>query len=331
MKTKVLTTIKVIILLIVILVTTVIPSNFNILCPETVQAAQKVKLSKSKITIKEGDKTYLSLIIDGFQLIDNGYAIKWSSSDKNVVTVNKFGRIKGISKGTATISAKFEKKTYKCKVTVKPKITKPVFNANEAKSNITLTPVSADNTLYKVTSTYDLPTRVTVNYKIIDKDGVTISKSSTNVLAIPWGDTYIKIPSANNNQTIQLSYSYAYARGSSISKDNYDNLMNSIQITKFENISGKSFWGHGNTGSFMYDVYIKNTSSKKVSGSIGFLVYDDNGELLPYQANSQTSINLDPDETVKQTIEVLQEVKDIDHPFDGMVNVGDIKFYISNL
>ena len=89
--------------------------------------------------------------------------------------------------------------------------------------------------------------------------------------------------------------------------------------------------GHGNTGSFMYNVYIKNTSSKKVSGSIGFLVYDDNGELLPYQANSYVYINLDPDETVKQTIEVLQEIKDTDHPFDGMTNVGDIKFYINNI
>ena len=33
----------------------------------------------------------------------------------------------------------------------------------------------------------------------------------------------------------------------------------------------------------------------------------------------------------KNGIEVLQEIKDTDHPFDGMTNVGDIKFYISNL
>ena len=170
---------------------------------------------------------------------------------------------------------------------------------------------------------------MTAIYKIVDKDGVTISKSSTDELATPWGDSYIKIPSSNDDQTIQLSYSYSDR--SFMSKNEYDNLLNSIQITKFENITGNSFWGHGNTGSFMYNVYIKNTSSKKVSGSIGFLVYDDNGELLPYQANSQAYINLDPDETVKKTIEVLQEVKDIDHHFDGMENVGDIKFYIAGL
>lgn len=303
-----------------ILVIPVVVPQCNQTVVQAAQKAQKVKLSKSRITIKEGDKTYLSLIIDGFQLIDNGYAIKWSSSDKNVVTVNKLGRIKGISKGTATISAKYNKKTYKCKVTVKQS-----FNADEAKSKITITPIGTDNTLYKVTSTYNLPTHVTANYKIVDKDGVTISKSSTSILATPWGDSYIKIPSNNDNQTVQLSYSYA--DGSSISKDKYDNLMNAIQIIKFENISGNSFLSHGNAGSFAYDVYIKNTSNKKVRGSIGFLIFDDNGELLPYQANSQTSINLDPDETVKRTIEVLQEVKNI----DDMVNVGDIKFYISGL
>lgn len=324
MRSKISTIIKAIILSVIILTSTVIPSNFNILCPETVQAAQKVKISKSKITIKEGDKTYLYLTVDGLQLIDNGNSVKWSSSNKKIVTVNKLGRIQGISEGTATISAKYNKKTYKCKVNVKQK-----FDADEAKSKITFTPIGTDNTFYKVTSIYDMPAYVTANYKIVDKDGVTISKSSTGVLATSWGDSYIKIPSSNGDQTVQLSYSYSDR--SSVSKDKYDNLLNSIQIIKFEDITGNDIMGHGDTWDFIYNVYIKNTSSKKVSGSIGFLVYDDNGELLPCQANSHAYINLDPDETVKQTIEVLQEVKDIDHPFDGMTNVGDIKFYINNL
>lgn len=297
-------------------------------CDQTVvqaaQKTQKVKISKSKMTIKEGDKTYLSLIIDGSQLIDNGYAIKWSSSDKNVVTVNKFGRIKGISKGTATISAKFEKKTYKCKVTVKQK-----FNKEEAKSKIEITPIGTDNTLYKVTSIYDIPTYVTANYKIVDKDGVTISKSSTSVLATSWGDSYIKIPPIKNDQTVQLSY--LYSDSSSVSKDKYNNLLNSIQICKFEDVTGSSFVGYENAGWFIYDVYIKNTSNKKIEGSIGFLIYDDKGEMLPYQANSQVNINLDPDETVKEGIAVLQEIKNKEHAFEDLTKVGDIKFYIAGL
>lgn len=297
-------------------------------CDQTVvqaaQKAKKVKLSKSKITIKEGDKTYLWLIIDGSQLIDNGYSVKWSSSDKNIATVNKLGRIKGISQGTATISAKFEKKTYKCKVTVKQK-----FNADEAKSKITFTPIGSDNTLYKVTSTYEIPTRVTVNYKIIDKDGVTISKSSTSVLATAWGDSYYELPSIDNDQTIQLSYSYS--KCSSISKDKYESLKNAIQIYKYEDVTGGDIIGHGNAGYFIYDIYIKNTSNKKTKGEIGFLIYDDKCETLPYQADIYVNIDLDPGEMVKERITVLKKVKIVDNTLYVMSNVGDIQFYIADL
>ena len=306
---------------------------------ESVQAATKVKLSKSKTSIIEGDSEYISIIIDGFQLIDDGFVIKWSSSNKKVATVNKRGLVKGISCGTATIKAKYNKKTYKCKVTVKSKntkhkVTKPTiksnFNADIAKENITFTPISADNTLYRVTSTYDIPTLVTVNYKIIDKEGVTVIKSSSSVVATALKDSYLHIPQCTSDNTMQLSYSYKETN--EIPKDKYDKLFNSIQITKFENISGNTFFGFQNTGSFTYSVYIKNISNEKIKGRVGFLTYDDKGELLPYQAGSEIIIDdLDPDEIKKYTIEVAQGIKDIDNPFDGMVNVGGIKFYIAGL
>ena len=306
---------------------------------ESVQAATKVKLSKSKTSIIEGDSEYISIIIDGFQLIDDGFVIKWSSSNKKVATVNKSGLVKGISCGTATIKAKYNKKTYKCKVTVKSKntkhkVTKPTiksnFNADIAKENITFTPISADNTLYRVTSTYDIPTLVTVNYKIIDKEGVTVIKSSSSVVATTLKDSYLHMPPCTSDNTMQLSYSYKETK--EIPKDKYDKLFNSIQITKFENISGDTFFGFQNTGYFIYDVYIKNISNEKIKGCIGFLTYDDKGELLPYQAGSEIIIDdLDPDEIKKYTIEVAQGIKDIDNPFDGMVNVEDIKFYIAGL
>lgn len=320
------------------------PSVIPIVGIETVQAATKVKLSKSKISVTEGDSEWIYLKIDGYQLIDNGSAIKWSSSNKKVATVNKTGRVKGISCGTSIIKAKYNKKTYKCKVTVKskntktkvtkPKNTKPTiksnFNADIAKENITFTPISADNTLYRVTSTYDIPTLVTANYKIVDKEGVTVVKSSSSVVATTLKDSYLHIPQCTSDNTMQLSYSYKETN--EIPKDEYDKLFNSIQITKFENISGDTFFGFQNTGYFIYNVYIKNISNEKIKGRIGFLTYDDKGELLPYQAGSEIIIDdLDPDEIKKYTIEVAQGVKDIDNPFDGMVNVGDIKFYIAGL
>lgn len=45
--------------------------------------------------------------------------VTWKSSDKNVATVTKEGKVTAVSGGTAQISAKYNKKTYQCKVTVK--------------------------------------------------------------------------------------------------------------------------------------------------------------------------------------------------------------------
>lgn len=45
--------------------------------------------------------------------------VTWKSSDKNVATVTKKGKVTAVSAGTTSITAKCNKKTYQCKVTVK--------------------------------------------------------------------------------------------------------------------------------------------------------------------------------------------------------------------
>lgn len=44
--------------------------------------------------------------------------VSWKSSNKSIVSVSKEGKLKANKKGTATITATAEKKTYKCTVTV---------------------------------------------------------------------------------------------------------------------------------------------------------------------------------------------------------------------
>ena len=49
--------------------------------------------------------------------------VKWSSSNKKIAKVSKTGKVKGIKKGTCTITAKSEGKTYKCTIhVVKPRL-----------------------------------------------------------------------------------------------------------------------------------------------------------------------------------------------------------------
>ena len=88
----------------------------TLLIPAFQASAASVKLNKTKIVLVVG-QTY-NLKVSGTKKTP-----KWSSSNKKIVSVTKKGVVKGLKKGTATITAKIGKKTYKCKVTVEaPKL-----------------------------------------------------------------------------------------------------------------------------------------------------------------------------------------------------------------
>lgn len=85
-------------------------------CKVTVKAA--VKLKKTSALLNKGKTTTLSM--QGTKS-----KVTWSSSNKSVATVNKSGKITAKKAGKAVISAKVNKKTYRCNVTVEdPKISK---------------------------------------------------------------------------------------------------------------------------------------------------------------------------------------------------------------
>ena len=88
----------------------------TLLIPAFQASAASVKLNKTKIVIAVG-QTY------ALKLRGTNKTVKWSTSSKKVATVTKKGVVKGVRKGTATITAKVGKKTYKCRVTVEaPKL-----------------------------------------------------------------------------------------------------------------------------------------------------------------------------------------------------------------
>ena len=88
----------------------------TMLIPAFQASAASVKLNKTKIVLVVG-QTY-KLKVSGTKKTP-----QWSSSNKKIVSVTKKGVVKGLKKGTATITAKIGKKKYKCKVTVEaPKL-----------------------------------------------------------------------------------------------------------------------------------------------------------------------------------------------------------------
>lgn len=83
-----------------------------------VEAAAKVKLNKKKATIYVGKSVQLK--IKGTKS-----KVKWTSNKKSVAKVNFKGKVTGKKAGKAVITAKVDKKKYKCTVTVQNNVSKP--------------------------------------------------------------------------------------------------------------------------------------------------------------------------------------------------------------
>ena len=113
--------------------------------PDSVFAAKKAKISKTKATIYVGKTIKL-------KVKNNKKKVKWSTSNKKVAKVSKKGKVKGIKAGKATITAKVGKKAYKCKITVKIKrnkksnIKKPVIKPAESETTVEPTTKSEQTT-----------------------------------------------------------------------------------------------------------------------------------------------------------------------------------------
>lgn len=102
-----------------------------------INAATKVKINKTKASIYVGKTVQL-------KVTGTKKKVTWKSSNKKVATVTSKGKVKGVKKGTAKITATVSKKKYVCKVTVKNKetnvTTKEPEITNEPVKDVSITP-----------------------------------------------------------------------------------------------------------------------------------------------------------------------------------------------
>ena len=84
--------------------------------PSKTEAAAKIKLSETSLTLTAKEKKTLKLK-KGKKTIKKG--IKWSSTKKKVAKVSSKGKITALKKGKTKIVAKYKGKKYICKLTVK--------------------------------------------------------------------------------------------------------------------------------------------------------------------------------------------------------------------
>lgn len=89
------------------------------------QAEAAVKLNKTAVSINV--KKTVTLKVSG-----TIGKVTWKSSNNKIATVSSLGVVKGISKGSATITATVSKSTLRCKVTVKQPVTGLKLNKTSA-------------------------------------------------------------------------------------------------------------------------------------------------------------------------------------------------------
>ena len=150
---------------------------------KVVAAPKSVKLAYSKLTVGVGQKVQLKPDVGS-----SASTYTYSSSNKKVATVSKKGVVKGVKKGTATITVKtYNKKTFKLKVTVK-----------KAPGSISLKPKSVNLGIGETADvSFTLPknTAADVSFSIADKSVAKLKSGKLTGLAP--GETTMTVTTHN--------------------------------------------------------------------------------------------------------------------------------------
>lgn len=170
-------------------------------------AVYSIKVTK-RYRIQKGEK--IKLYLKGHK---NNKGVSWKSSNKKIATVSKKGVVKGKKGGTTTITAKYKKKKYKCKITVivgertvYKKNTSPEKNKDRYDVFDTADINKDKLTLYEG-KTFKLKitgTKKKITWKSSNKAVATVSPSGA-VTAIKHGNAIIKATYEDSKYTYTLA------------------------------------------------------------------------------------------------------------------------------
>jgi hypothetical protein len=266
--------------------------------PVIAQAA--VKISAKKKTLNVGQS--FTLKVSGTKK-----KVKWSSNKKSVATVSSTGKIFAESAGTAKITAKVGKKTYKCTVTVKNKAFNPdVYNSYE------LTPLIESrltDSKYGVIaelrnkSDYTLTFDATVMFY---KDNKMVGSDSFASLTLVKGmKTAVLFGSPNDYDDYNIVFNKSTQYYNS-------DMLNQVSISQSDVIVND----YGRITSVTAEIKNKSASDMKVTGFV-MVVYDDLGNPVYGQvqkpqyipAGGTTTVSFDNFSNVDNNIMAEQNFK----------------------
>ena len=170
--------------------------------PTTAAAAtKKVKLNKTKATLRVGKTTTLKVTKGGKKV-----KATFTSNKKKIATVGKkTGKVKAKKKGTCTITAKYAGKKYKCKITVKKKVTstattKPTTAPTTAP---TAAPTTAP-TAVPTTAPTTAPTQTPAALTIASASAIAADTIKVNLSAPLPSDATLKLAKKGSTGTVTV-------------------------------------------------------------------------------------------------------------------------------
>ena len=152
------------------------------------QAATKVKLNTTKVTLSVGDTKQLK--VSGTKK-----KVTWSSSKKSVAIVSKKGKVTAKKAGTATITAKVGKKKLTCKVTVS-KMKTLELNSKTSVGGFNYTEVDVGDKIQAYVNTDKKVKWSSDNKKVatVNKNGkITVKDSGFVTIRADYGSTWKQV------------------------------------------------------------------------------------------------------------------------------------------
>ena len=228
------------------------------------QKVTSISLNETSLSLIEGEEQTLSVSISPNNANDK--TINWTSSDNSIATVDENGKVKAVSKGTATIKATANdgSDTYAtCSVTVK----RLVSSINLDKTTITL--FRGNNNPY-------------------EKITATVLPSDANNTSITWTSSDNSIAAVNSSSNV-VGYSRGTATitatandGSGVSATCEVEVKQYVTEIKLDKTSISLFIGKSQTLTASISPDNANDNTIKWSSSNESIVtVDDNGQLTP--------------------------------------------------
>ena len=161
---------------------------------EKLNPITSITLNKSNITLSKGTSETLKATINPSDTTDDK-ALKWTSSNPNIATVDNTGKVTAVGGGTATITVKSQNgKEASCEVKVTSKIESISLN----KSNITLSKGTSE-TLKATINPNDVTEDKTLSWTSSNTKVATVDNTG-KVTAVSGGTATITVKSQNGKE-----------------------------------------------------------------------------------------------------------------------------------